>query len=105
MSAETLKVVGQFAGASGVILFLILFFFRDILTSKLAATISKTQAAHTINLMIIGVLIVAVIGCLAAVFAHSNSGCSTTTGNITVTQGQSDSSIVSPGCGNTTVRH
>ncbi|HKC32382.1 MAG TPA: hypothetical protein VKC16_02890, partial [Xanthobacteraceae bacterium] len=62
-----LKIVGEVAGAGGVLLFLVILFFRDVLTSKLAERLSRQQAAHAINAMIVGVLGLAVVGGLTAV--------------------------------------
>ncbi|HTB04598.1 MAG TPA: hypothetical protein VK804_29360 [Bradyrhizobium sp.] len=103
MSAETLTIVGEFAGAGGVILLIVIFLFRDILISKLAQKLSRAQANRAISVMIFGVLGLAAAGSLTAFLAHSAGGCSSKEGNITVTQGNSNSSVLSTGCGNAVV--
>src|SRR3977135_2030555 len=119
MDASMLKIVGEVAGAGGVLLFLVILFFRDVLTSKLAERLSRQQAAHAINAlivrvlgwagargvngMIVGVLGLAVVGGLTAVLSNQKAGCSTTAGNITITQGDTNTTVLGTGCGNTTV--
>jgi hypothetical protein len=103
MSAETVTAVGEFAGAGGVILLIVIFLFRDILISKLAQKLSRAQANRAVSVMIFGVLGLAAAGSLTAFLTHSAGGCSSQARDITVTQGNSNSSIVSTGCGNTVV--
>jgi hypothetical protein len=103
MDASVLKTVGEVAGAGGVVLFLAIFFFRDVLTSKLAERLSRQQAARTINVMIFGVLGLAAAGGLTALLVNQKAGCSTTAGNITITQGDTNTTVLGTGCGNTSV--
>jgi protein-S-isoprenylcysteine O-methyltransferase Ste14 len=98
-----LKVVGEVAGAGGVILFLVILFFRDVLTSKLAQRLSRPQAARAVTAMIFGVLGLAVVGGLTALMSNQKPGCASTTGNITITQGDTNSNVLNTGCGNTSV--
>jgi multisubunit Na+/H+ antiporter MnhB subunit len=88
------------AGAGGVVLFLAILFFRDLLKSKLTEKLSARDAARTLNLLIAGVLGLAVIGGLTAFMSNQKPGCST--GNITITGGDSNSTAVNAGCGNQT---
>jgi len=98
-----LKIVGEVAGSGGVVLFLVILFFRDVLTSKLAQTQSRAQAGRTINLMIFGVLGLAVLGGLTALMSNQKAGCTVTAGNITITQGDTNSTVLNTGCGTTSV--
>ena len=53
--------------------------------------------------MIVGVLGLAVVGGLTAVLSNQKAGCSTTAGNITITQGDTNTTVLGTGCGNTSV--
>ena len=102
MDTGMLKVVGEVAGAGGVVLFLAILFFRDVLTSKLAQSLSRQQAARTVNLMIFGVLGLAVIGGAAALMSSPKPSCANT-GNITLTQGDGNATSLNTGCGTSSV--
>jgi hypothetical protein len=102
MDTGMLKVVGEVAGAGGVILFLVILFFRDVLTSKLAERLSRPQAARAVNGMIVGVLALAVVGGLTALMSNQKPGCASTS-TITISQGDTNSNVLNTGCGNNSV--
>jgi len=92
--------VGEVAGAGGVILFLVIFFFREMITSKLAERLSRPQAARTVQIMIAAV---AIGGGVTAMMSRSTPTCGSTTNNITISQGAANTTVLGTGCGNTTI--
>jgi hypothetical protein len=100
MDATTLKVVGEVAGAGGVIPFLVIFFFREMITSKLAERLSRPQAARTVQIMIAAV---AIGDGVTAMMSRSTSTCASTTNNITISQDAANTTALGTGCGNTTI--
>jgi hypothetical protein len=100
MDAPLIQSIGEIAGAGGTVLLLLTFFFREILTSKFSEKLGRQQASRLINLMIWIVLGLALGGGAAAFLApvkHGN-GCSTSTANVTVTQGNDNTSFIDTGC-------
>jgi hypothetical protein len=100
MDATTLKVVGEVAGAGGVIPFLVIFFFREMITSKLAERLSRPQATRTVQIMIAAV---AIGDGVTAMMSRSTSTCASTTNNITISQDAANTTALGTGCGNTTI--
>jgi hypothetical protein len=105
MDPAALKTVGEIAGAGGVILCLVIVFFRSILTSKLSQKLTRLHAARTVNLLIGGVLVLAAAGIVTAYLAPARTkGCSSNSGDLNISQGQHNTAIVTAGCGRSDVK-